>query len=91
MSEGMIIVYLLIIAVAIIIHYYVAKHFGMIAESKGYDRKNWFMASFWIAYPVFLLIIALPNKKQHEELLGAMRNQIKTAENAMTIDDLPEL
>jgi hypothetical protein len=94
--EGMIILYLIIIAVVIVIHYHVAKYFGMVAESKGYDRSNWFMASFWITYPVFLLIIALPNKKQHAELLEAIRGQselISSSSSAQAddFDDLPAL
>ena len=54
--------------------------FGDIAGQKGYNRTDWITASIFLGLPVWLAVIALPNKIQHEELLGELQ-QIQTIMN----------
>ena len=83
-----IVLYLLIIVTVIVINLYIALHFGLIAESKGYNKSNWHIASFFIGLPVWLLIIALPNKTYHEELITAIKQSHIPSKQ---YDNLPEL
>ena len=53
----------------------VGVFFGRIAKSKGYSVGTWTAACIIISLPAWLLVIALPNKKQHKEIMTAL-NQI---------------
>lgn len=77
--------------------------FGEIAESKGYDKDKFLIAGFFFGVLIFILITALPDKKQkkleqqrHAELLNKL-DRVKAdtqghSNFASTIgDSLPEL
>ena len=95
---------IILLIVAIIVQICVGIGFGTVAEKKGYDKTNWTVATVLIGVPVWLLVIALPNNKQHEELLSAMQRIQKSNQNKVShisqsgtvhsskpSDDLPEL
>ena len=71
----LIFVYLIIIAGAITISIIVAIKFGKIAESKGYRRTGWTVASFFLGAPVWIMIAALPNLVQQQQLLDAINSK----------------
>jgi putative Mn2+ efflux pump MntP len=55
--------------VIIIINIFIGIKFAEVAYIKGYGKDNWAAASIFVGMPVWLLIVALPNKRYHEELL----------------------
>lgn len=87
----------LLVSFGIFIWIYVGIQFGNIAKSKGYDKKHWTLIAIFLSLTGYLLIIALPNKTQHEELLNALsREQIagshfSSSTNTSIDNDLPEL
>ncbi|MDR3310891.1 MAG: hypothetical protein LBS90_06045 [Oscillospiraceae bacterium] len=48
-----------IVAAGVLIR--IATLWGEIAERKGYNKRNWTIAAFFIGLPVRLLVIALPD------------------------------
>lgn len=72
----MTIVYLLVLALIIVLAYYMAKWFYEVAEEKGYHDKKYFWICFlWSAVGI-PLIIALPDRGNGQQ---------------SAINDLPEL
>jgi len=74
----------------------IAIQFGKIAESKGYDKTRWAIASFFFSAPTWIMIVALPNKIQHHELLSALHQisiQItgKSTQTSVKSNELPDL
>jgi len=61
--------------VAVTIHIMVGTWFASVAEIKGYERDAWKSACVLFGMPVWLLVIALPNKTYHKELLAALRDR----------------
>ena len=96
MDEG-IIVLLVFISLAVLgIAIGIGYQFGLVAESKGYNKGNWMAACILLGAPVWLLVIALPNKTQHNELLSALqqigtKNAAAKTSTATQPDELPEL
>ena len=68
-------VYLVIIAALITLYIIIAIKFGKIAESKGYRRTTWAVASFFLGVPVWIMIAALPNLVQQAQLLEAIQGK----------------
>ena len=56
------IVYLMILAVVLIINYFVAKQFESVAYDKGYNDSKYFHFCFWLGIVGYLLVIALPDR-----------------------------
>lgn len=71
----MVIVYLLLLAFIVALDYFIAKWFCEAAQEKGYHDKKYFWICFLLGAIGYLLIIALPDRKN----------------NQSDIRDLPEL
>ena len=54
--------YLIGIAVAIWIDWYIAKQFQEVAKAKGYHASKYFWICFWLGFVGYLLVIALPDR-----------------------------
>jgi len=55
---------ILVLILWIAIDYYLATEFYKVLEMKGYSEKKYFWIAFLFSFAGYLLIIALPNKKQ---------------------------
>lgn len=62
-SFGLLLVYLIVVAVALYIDYLIANEFYNIARQKGYETKKYFWFCFWLGIVGYLMVIALPNLK----------------------------
>ena len=74
--EALIFIYLLFLAGLIVLMWFIAKWFAEIAADKGYYDKKYFWICFWLGFPGYLLVIALPNRS----------NSLQTVS-----DELPDL
>lgn len=72
----MIIIYLLVLVIAVVLAYFIAKWFYEVAVEKGYHDKKYFWICFWLGYIGIPLIIALPDRGNSAQPVA---------------DDLPEL
>lgn len=72
----MIVVWLLVLAGAFVLSYFVAQWFYEVTEEKGYHDKKYFWICFWLGVIGYLLVIALPDRGNSQQ---------------STISDLPEL
>ena len=63
----MIILYIIILALAILLNYFVAKQFQSAAADKGYLGDKFFHLPFWFGLPGWLLVIALPDRGSSNE------------------------
>lgn len=72
----MTIVYLLVLALIIVLAYYMAKWFYEVAEEKGYHDKKYFWICFWLGIAGYLLVVAMPDRGNGQQ---------------SAINDLPEL
>lgn len=80
-----------IVIISLCIYTGINIQFGKIAESKGYNKTLWTIASMFLALPVWLLIIAMPNIKQHQELLAALSKlESKTTEASTQVFTQPD-
>ena len=87
------VIFILLGIAIIIVYVWIALQFAEVAIKKGYETEGkWKALSILIGGLIWLLIIALPNRIQHAELLAAIRES-KRAENITTvdIDELPDL
>lgn len=59
-------IFLIIVVVAIFIklNSYIAGCFYDAAKEKGFDSRRYFWIPFWFGIVGYLLVVALPNKKQ---------------------------
>lgn len=68
--------FLLVVAVACIVLWYViARKMSEMAEAKGHDRRSYFHWCFWTGIWGFLIVFALPDltvREQNKELLKAL-------------------
>lgn len=62
-TVGVLLVYLIVVAVALYIDYLIANEFYNIARQKGYETKKYFWFCFWLGIVGYLMVIALPNLK----------------------------
>ena len=74
----MAIVYLLVLAIIIVLAYYIAKWFFEVAEEKGYHDRKYFWICFWLGIVGYLLVVAMPDRGNGQQ------REIPT-------DELPEL
>lgn len=70
-------VYLGILALVLLLDYWIAKWFLEAAEMKGHHDQKYFHICFWLGAIGYLLVVALPDR-------GNQKNEIAT-------DELPEL
>ena len=102
--DGFIIFLMVVVGIAYLVaSIIILLKFGEIAESKGYDKNKWIAAGFFLGVLIYILITALPDKKQrkleqqrHAELLNNL-DRVKAdiqGHNKFTStigDSLPEL
>ena len=82
MDEGIIIFLGLIVCILIIyLWYWIAKQFYEVAVEKGYTDKKYLWIPFWFSVIGYLLVVALPDRK----------NISNNANTSRVVDDLPEL
>ena len=82
----MIILYIIILALAIWINYFVAKQFQSAAADKGYIGDKFFHLPFWLGLPGWFLVAALPDRgNAGAQTTGKSAAQIK-AHNNVSID-----
>jgi hypothetical protein len=62
--------YLLVIIIALIINYIIAKKFEEIAEMKGHVGNTYFWFTFIFGLVGMLMVIALPNNNQENNHTG---------------------
>ena len=66
---------LAMLAAVVYVHILMGTTFSNIANAKGYEKDIWKVACIILGLPAWLLVIALPNKKYHEELLAELQNR----------------
>ena len=81
----MIILYLIILALLIVLQYYVAKQFESVAKDKGYADSKYFHLCFWLGLVGYLLVIALPDRgsgipKSKHPVSGVNQDEQKSGE-----------
>ena len=59
--------YIVIFVVVVAINGYLSSKAGAIAEMKGHSGREWFHICFWLGFPGYLLLIALPDLSVHNE------------------------
>lgn len=74
--EGLVLVYLIVLVVAIWIGWYIAKQFEEVAQKKGHTQKKYFWMCFLLGAVGYLLVIALPDRGNTQQA---------------TSDELPDL
>lgn len=60
----MLVIVLLVLILAIVIWYKIAKNMARIAADKGYTERKWFHYCFWLGLVGFLMICAMPDKRR---------------------------
>lgn len=60
----MLVIVLLVLVLAIVIWYKIAKNMARIAADKGYTERKWFHYCFWLGLVGFLMICAMPDKRR---------------------------
>lgn len=75
-------VFLLILIVALIIDYFLAKCFYDVAEAKGHHEKKYLWLSFLFGPVGYLLVIALPDRGNAP---------LQAGDALPELNDLPEL
>ena len=58
-----ILIVLIVAALALWLAIYVAKQFAQVALEKGHTGKRYFHLCFWLGMVGYLLVIALPDRK----------------------------
>jgi hypothetical protein len=58
-----ILIVLIVAALALWLAIYVAKQFAQVALEKGHTGKRYFHLCFWLGIVGYLLVIALPDRK----------------------------
>jgi hypothetical protein len=66
----MFLLYITIWVVAIIIQYFISKQFESVAADKGYQGSRFFHLSFWLGLPGWLLVAALPDRGNNNEIVS---------------------
>lgn len=61
METVIIIVYLIVLALLILLDWYIAKQFEEAAQKKGHAQKKYFWMCFLLGAVGYLLVIALPD------------------------------
>ena len=101
----MAIVYILVGAVLIGVHVFIASVASDLAQDKGYEKQMWFHMCFWLGGVSYLLLCAMPNKRLTEAMESLAKQEMdmnKKLENlktpaapeatkTTTFDDLPNL
>lgn len=80
-SFGILLVYLIIVAVALYIDYLIANEFYNIAKQKGYETKKYFWFCFWLGIVGYLMVIALPNLKDNATAIEDKSKETVQQEN----------
>ena len=70
--SGVIFFVLILLAV---VHYFVAKNFGMYAEEKGYSKSKYFWICFLLLPIGMIMVTAMPDKKLRELLSKTQVNE----------------
>jgi len=87
-----------IVALGVIIA--IGLQYGKVAESKGYNKNTWTAAAIFFGAIVWILIVALPDKTRHGELMAALEKIERACQNqaqggAVSVtaspDELPDL
>lgn len=73
--------YLMILVVALIFDYFMAKWFYEVAEAKGYYERKYFHIAFWFGIAGYLLVIALPDRGNGDVVTNATKTVITTSED----------
>ena len=60
----MLVIVLLVLVLAIVIWYKIAKNMARIAADKGYTERKWFHYCFWLGLVGFLMVCAMPDKRR---------------------------
>ena len=55
---------LLVLIIAFVIWFKIAKNMARIAADKGYTERKWFHYCFWLGFIGFLMICAMPDKNR---------------------------
>lgn len=66
---------LAILFVIVWIYFLIATGFSKVANAKGYEKDAYLFLCILAGAPAWLLVMALPNKTYHKELLAALRNE----------------
>ena len=73
---GVVLVYIIVLAVAIVLHLYIVHVATEIAADKGYTERKWFHICFWFGILGFMLVAAMPDLRARE--LQAETNKLLT-------------
>ena len=63
---GVVLVYIIVLAVAIVLHLYIVHVATEIAADKGYTERKWFHICFWFGIFGFILVAAMPDLRARE-------------------------
>lgn len=66
----MILLWIVVLIVILIVQYKVADEFYYVAIKKGYDEKKYFWYCFWLGIVGYLLVIALPDNTNTENVVN---------------------
>lgn len=73
--EFLVLIILALVIVIVWVHILVAKGFSGVADAKGYEEDAYLAMCIFAGLPAWLLVMALPNKTYHKELLDVLRNK----------------
>lgn len=63
----MVIIFLLIAVLILWAWWFLSKEMSQIAEAKGYSAHRYFHICFWFGIIGFLIVVAMPDLKAHEQ------------------------
>ena len=55
---------IIVLIIAFVIWFKIAKNMACIAADKGYTERKWFHYCFWLGFIGFLMICAMPDKNR---------------------------
>lgn len=61
-SGGVIVIYIIVLAVALILNGVLASNASDMADDKGYEKRKWFHMCFWLGPISYIIIAAMPDK-----------------------------
>lgn len=56
---------LIVLIIAFVVWFKVAKNMARIAADKGYTERKWFHYCFWLGLVGMLMVCAMPDKYRH--------------------------
>lgn len=72
----------------LLIDYFISKEFKKVAELKGYTEKRYFWITFLLGLVGMLLIIALPDLKNHKLLESLNETSDKGRNSNFTLPEI---